>query len=184
MERFGRIDGLINNAGIIEPLSVSGSADVDRWRYNLEVNVFGPFVLLHHAAAELRKRRGRVVNVSSGAANRPIHAAGAYCAAKAALTHLTRVFAMEEPAITALSVRPGVVDTAMQEMLRREGPVHMPAADAAYYRDLHIQGRLEPPEVPGRAIAWLVLHAPGEWSGSFVDYDDPRIAGPASRSSW
>ncbi|MCG6895092.1 MAG: SDR family NAD(P)-dependent oxidoreductase [Desulfobacteraceae bacterium] len=184
LDRFGRIDGLVNNAGVIEPLSVTGVADLSRWRYNLEVNVYGPFALMRYASEALRKRHGRVVNVSSGAASRPIPAAGAYCAAKAALTHLTRVFAEEEPAVTALCVRPGVVDTAMQAVLRRQGPEHMPPEDAAFYQQLHEEGRLEPPEVPGRAIAWLVLHAPKEWSGSFLDYDDPMIAAPAAQPSW
>ena len=55
----------------------------------------------------------------------------------------------------------------------------MPQAQAAYYLELKKQGLLEPPHVPARAIAWLALHAPGSFSGRFLDYDDPDIAGPA-----
>ena len=39
-----------------------------------------------------------------------------------------------------------------------------------------MEGRLEPPFVPARAIAWLALQAPREWTGEFLEYDDPRIA--------
>jgi NAD(P)-dependent dehydrogenase (short-subunit alcohol dehydrogenase family) len=135
----------------------------------------GPFHLARFAIEHLKATRGRIVNVSSGAANVALAAAGAYCAAKAALTHLTRVLALEEPRVTSVSVRPGVVDTRMQDILRNEGPRVMPAEQAGYYVDLKHQGELEPAEIPGRAIAWLALHAPPAWSGEFLNYDDPRI---------
>ena len=41
------------------------------------------------------------------------------------------------------------------------------------------EGQLEPPLVPARAIAWLSLKAPMEWTGEFLDYDDARISGPS-----
>lgn len=41
------------------------------------------------------------------------------------------------------------------------------------------RNKLEAPEVPGRAIAWLALHDPPEFSGQFLDYNDPRISRPA-----
>ena len=179
LEGFGRLDGLVNNAGILAPLADTARADPDAWHYNMQVNVMGPFYLARAAITALRERKGRIVNVSSGAANTAIEAAGAYCASKAALNHFTRVLAAEEPRITSMAVRPGVVDTRMQEILRGEGPKVMPAEQAEYYRALKRDGQLEPPEIPGRAIAWLALHAPAELSGQFLDYDDPRIAGPA-----
>lgn len=180
LETYGRLDTLVNNAGIVEPLAMTVSADPHAWRRNIEVNLMGPFHLAQAVLPSLRKRRGRIINVSSGAGKVAIQGAGAYCAAKAAVTHLTRVLAAEEPLVTSIAVRPGVVDTGMQETLRREGPGVMPAEQAAYYRDLHNRGLLEPPEVPGRAIAWLALHAPRAYSGRFMDYDDPTIAGPAA----
>jgi len=117
--------------------------------------------------------------VSSGAANIAIEGAGAYCVAKAALTHFTRILAAEEPLVTSMAVRPGVVDTQMQAMLRLEGPNVMPPEQAAYYQNLQRHGDLEPPEIPGRAVAWLARHAPRAWSGRFLDYDDPGIVEPA-----
>ena len=75
-------------------------------------------------------------------------------------------------------VRPGVTDTAMQAELRGQADGGMPAEQVVYYRRLKSESRLEPPEVPGRAIAWLALSAPLAWSGRFISYDDPEI--PAS----
>jgi NAD(P)-dependent dehydrogenase (short-subunit alcohol dehydrogenase family) len=117
--------------------------------------------------------------VSSGAANLALETASAYCTAKAALNHFTRILAAEEPELTALAVRPGVVDTDMQAFLRSEGPRTMPHDQAAYYRQLKDRGELEPPEIPARSIAWLALYAPPEFSGMFLVYDDPRIRGAA-----
>jgi NAD(P)-dependent dehydrogenase (short-subunit alcohol dehydrogenase family) len=179
IERFGRFDAIINNAGILEPLEKISDANPDAWRYNIDVNLAGPVYMCMAAVSELRLRKGRIVNVSSGAAEHVIQAAGAYCTAKAALNHFTRVLAAEEPNVTAIAVRPGVVDTDMQVMLRKQGPRKMPKEQAAYYLDLKTEGRLEPPHVPARAIAWLATYAPDEWSGAYMNYDDPQISMPA-----
>jgi NAD(P)-dependent dehydrogenase (short-subunit alcohol dehydrogenase family) len=179
LTRFHRLDALVNNAGTVEPLATVADARPADWHYNVEVNLLGPVYMSMAAIPELRGRNGCIVNVSSGGAYHVIAAASAYCAAKAALNQFSRVLAAEEPDLTVIAVRPGVVDTRMQELLRSEGPVKMPPEQAAFYRDLKTAGRLEPPQVPARAIAWLALHAPHEWSGDFMSYDDPQIAEPA-----
>ena len=81
--------------------------------------------------------------------------------------------------MTALTVRPGVVDTGMQAVLRNEADNALPVDRIAYYQQLKERGELEPPEIPARAIAWLALFAPPDFSGDFLDYDDPRISRPA-----
>ena len=179
IKQFGRLDGLVNNAGIFEPMATVARADLTAWRHNIEVNLLGPVYMTTAAIAELRKRDGRLVNVSSGAAIRVIESGSAYCAAKAALNHFTRVLAAEEPALTAIAVRPGLVDTQMQALLRSKGPREMRPQQAAYFQNLKTTGKLEPPHVPARTIAWLGLSAPHSLSGMFLDYDDPRISTPA-----
>ncbi|MEA3231757.1 MAG: SDR family NAD(P)-dependent oxidoreductase [Thermodesulfobacteriota bacterium] len=179
VDQFGRLDVVVNNAGILGPLNYIGTTDPAAWRYNLEVNIMAPFYLTRAALGELRKRTGRIVNVSSGASNTAIEAASAYCTAKAALNHFTRVLAAEEPEITAVAIRPGVVDTRMQKILREEGRQVMPSKWTDYYRNLKAEEKLEPPEVPGRVIAWLALNAPNDLTGQFLSYDDPGIAQPA-----
>jgi NAD(P)-dependent dehydrogenase (short-subunit alcohol dehydrogenase family) len=179
LSEFGQVDALVNNAGIVEPLSSVATADSESWRYNIEVNLLGPFHMARAAISGLRRQKGRIVNVSSGAANIPIRAASAYCAAKAGLTHFTRVLAAEEPSLVCVAVRPGVVDTDMQVVIRQEGPKVMTPDQMAYYQRLKSEGKLEAPWEPARSIAWLSLYAPHEWSGRFLDYDDQEISQPA-----
>jgi len=180
VDYFGKIDGIVNDAAIVTPLSFIEEADDKAWRYSLEVNLLGPYYMAKYSLPELRRHKGRIINVSSGAANISIAAASAYCASKAALNHFTAVLAEEEPDIIAISVKPGVVNTDMQTFLRTEGPYVMPEETAAFYRNLHDQNMLEPPEIPARSIAWLSLYAPYEMSGEFRSYDDPDIMDPAS----
>lgn len=179
LARFGRIDGLINNAGILEPLASIANADPEDWAHNVAVNLNGPFFLCRAAIPHLVPNSGRIVNVSTGTAVHPIAAWSAYCAAKAGLTHFTRVLAAEEPELTAVAVRPGVVDTRMQELIRSSGPGVMSPEKTAYFAQLKSDRRLEPPAIPARSIAWMALFAPKEWSGEFIEYDDPRVMGPA-----
>jgi NAD(P)-dependent dehydrogenase (short-subunit alcohol dehydrogenase family) len=176
IQAHGRLDALVNNAGTLDPVARIAEADPDLWRHNLAVNLLGPFYLCRAAIPHLRKARGRIVNISSGAARKAIQGWSAYCVAKAALTHFTRQLANEEPDITAVALRPGVVDTAMQALIRRDGPQAMSAEKSAYFQDLKDRGALLAPDVPARAAAWLALHAPASLSGAFVDHDDPRLA--------
>ncbi len=175
---FGRLNGLVNNAGILEPLARIADSDPDRWRHNLDVNLLGPFYLCRWAIPHLRRTDGRIVNVSSGAAVKAIQGWSAYCVAKAALTHFTRQLAVEEPAITSVALRPGVVDTAMQNLIRRNGGQAMTADQSTYFQELKAKGKLLPADEPARAVAWLALSAPTALSGQFVDYDDPRLFTP------
>lgn len=179
LKRFGRIDALINNAGLLEPMVPIADVNPNAWTYNIEVNVFGAFYMTQAAIPELRKTKGRIINISSGAAEKPVEAWGAYCVSKAALTQFTRVLAVEELSITSISVRPGVVDTGMQEKIRTQGPMVMKKEKVDYFQKLKKEGKLELPHIPARSIAWLALKAPKEMSGEFVEYDTPEIAEPA-----
>lgn len=179
LSAFGRIDSIVNNAGIAGPLSPVSAVDPEQWMSNIRTNLLGPFFMARAAIAELRKTEGRIVNVSSGASTFPIPSASAYCVSKAALNQFTAVLAQEESALTVVAVRPGMVDTGMQALLRDTGPGGMPPEQAAFYRSAKNEGKLEPPLVPARSIAWLSLHAPRQWSGNFLDYDNPQIALPA-----
>lgn len=175
MARFGRLDALINNAGILEPISTIATTDLEQVEYSLAVNVMGPFMLIQVAIPHLRQTNGRVINVSSGAATRGIPGWAAYCAAKAALNQITRVLAQEEPDITAVAVRPGVVDTEMQTLIRTEGRVGMGQMEHQRFVDLHNEGKLVPPDVSAQALVALALHAPPQWSGEFLSWDDEKV---------
>lgn len=183
IDRFGRLDALVNNAAVVEPLQKIASADIEKWRYSISVNLLGPFYLVRAAVPELRKQNGRIIHIGSGAAEIPIQAASAYCVSKAALNHFSRILAKEEPEITSVTVSPGVVDTDMQTYLRKEGPRVMPAEQYSYYDKIHAEGELTAPEVPAQSIAWLALYAPHTLSGQRVRFDDSRI-NPSSQNSY
>lgn len=175
VERFDGIDSLVNNAGILEPIGPIREADPEAWNKSWAVNVLGPVMMCQAALPYLRRSKGRVINVSSGAATNAIEGWGAYCLSKAAINHLTRMLAVEEPDVISIAVRPGVVDTEMQKTIRQRGAEGMPQAEYERFVSYHEQGELLPPEVPGCTLAVLAIHARREWSGEFMPWDHPEI---------
>lgn len=172
---FGRLDAIVNNAGILGPIAPIAEGDPQAWKENWAINLLGPFMVTQVALPHLRQANGRVINVSSGAAVSVTPGWGAYCTAKAALNHFTRILAKEEPNVTAIALRPGAVDTAMQDLIRREGAEGMPEEEHARFVRYHEQGELLPPEVPGCAVAVLALFAPHAWSGSFLPWNREEV---------
>jgi NAD(P)-dependent dehydrogenase (short-subunit alcohol dehydrogenase family) len=179
--RFGRLDGLINNAAILGPVGPLADADAEGYENTWAVNVLGPLMMTREAIPHLRQSKERVLNVSSGAAVHAVEGWGAYCLSKGAVNQLTRMIAAEEPDMTAISFRPGVVDTEMQATIRRQGRDGMPSGVYARFVDYHQQGALLPPQIPGCVLAVLALHAPAEWSGSFLSWDEPEVRTWAER---
>lgn len=179
-DRWGRLDALVNNAAVIDPIGNYTQVDIQAWAQAIQVNLVSPMALARQAAPWLLESKGKIVNISTGAAVHPLSAWSAYCASKAGLHHLTRCMAVEQPRIVAVSLRPGVIDTAMQDQIRRDGPAHMPPDMMQYFNQLKETNRLEPPEVPGKAVAWLALYCPPEWNGEMVEYTDERIVKQAA----
>lgn len=120
------------------------------------------------ALPSLRTHNGTIIFISSGAAVTSYASWGAYGASKAALNHLAMTISSEEPNVTAISIRPGVIDTQMQQELRDTYASHMQEKDAAKFLSLHKEGKLLSPEKPGSVIAKLVLNGPKTLSGRFL----------------
>ena len=118
----------------------------------------------------LRSAKGRIIFTSSGASMRAYSSWGAYGASKAALNHLAMTLAVEEPDITTISLRPGVVDTDMQRDIRDIYQEHMDYKDREKFSSLYKTGQLLKPEQPGHVIAKLVLAGTKELSGQFIRY--------------
>ncbi|HSB68241.1 MAG TPA: 3-oxoacyl-ACP reductase family protein [Candidatus Methylomirabilis sp.] len=113
--RAGRLDILVNNAGIIRDALVPEMGD-EEWHAVLDTNLSGVFLCSRLAARHmLRRKWGRIINVSSVGAWRGNKGQGNYAASKAAVNALTRVMATElgPRGITVNAVAPGLVDTAM-----------------------------------------------------------------------
>jgi ketoreductase RED2 len=114
LERCGRLDVLVNNAGttkLIAHRDLEG-ASVDVWREIFEVNVFGTWQLSIAAMDALRASTGSIVNVSSVAGLRPVGSSIPYAASKAALNHMTVLLAkVVGPEVRVNAVAPGLIDT-------------------------------------------------------------------------
>ncbi|KAJ8481769.1 hypothetical protein ONZ51_g5792 [Trametes cubensis] len=175
LEKYKRIDGLILNAGVLEPLGKIASEEItlDQWKQHFDVNFFSLVTALRATLPELRKSPlgGRVVFVSSGAATGNTPSWGPYNAGKAAMNSLCRTLAQEEPNVTSVALRPGMVDTPMQGLLRAKGPSTMDAEVLKRFTSAYEKGELVKPEDAGHVIAALSLKAPPSLSGQFVSWN-------------
>ena len=114
IERFGRLDVLVNNAGttVVIPHHDLEAATAEVFRRLYDVNVIGTWQLTVAAMPHLREATGCVVNVSSLAGVRPTGSSIPYAVSKAALNHLTRLLANTVgPEVRVNAVAPGLVDT-------------------------------------------------------------------------
>ena len=165
---FGRLDILINNAGVIEPIGALAEADPAAWRRNIEINLVGPFLVTRAALPLLCETAGVIVNISSGAAHRPLDGWSAYCAGKAGLAMLTRSLALEldGSGVRVVGFRPGVVDTEMQGQVRASGINPVSRLKRA---------ELAPADEPARFVLWLCSGGANGLSGEEVDIRDPDL---------
>jgi ketoreductase RED2 len=114
LDRFDRLDVLVNNAGVTKVIDHRDleAASVEVWREIFEVNVFGTWQLCVAAMPELRKSGGSIVIVSSAAGVRPTGSSIPYAVSKAALNHLTALLAkVVGPEVRVNAVAPGLIDT-------------------------------------------------------------------------
>ena len=148
VSQFGRIDAVINNAGVIEPIATVAESDPAAWARNIEINLIGAFNVVRAILPRMiAAGGGTIVNVSSGAAARPLEGWSAYCTGKAGMMMLTRAIALEnaDNGIRVFGFRPGTTDTDMQVTIRASGmniiskiprekltPVAHPAAAIVY----------------------------------------------------
>ena len=136
-ERFGSIDLWINNAGVLDPIGPIRDVSLEDFREHIDINLSGVFVGSRTYVRHLRRlqRRGVLINVSSGAAWNPYAGWGAYCAGKAGVERLTEVVALEEAEIglRAHSIAPGVIDTAMQSLIRASSAEDFP--DVEHFKE-------------------------------------------------
>ncbi len=110
LERFARLDVLVNNASEFEPMSLDDFRVAD-WERTLRVNLTAPVVLAHAARGQLRTNRGRIVNLCDALTARPLGSHLAYIASKGALDTVTRALARDlAPEVNVVGVAPGVAD--------------------------------------------------------------------------
>ncbi len=170
--RLGGLDILVNNAGVIEPIAEVATSDPAAWAQNITINLVGAYNVVRAVLPDmLAKGGGSIVNVSSGAAYRPLEGWSAYCAGKAGLAMLTAVDRARDQGkgIRVFGFSPGTIDTDMQVKIRASGmnmisqhPARRPLAGRACGArpgpSLH-QGQRRP-DRPGRLDARRSLSPP------------------------
>jgi 3-oxoacyl-[acyl-carrier protein] reductase len=115
LEQFGRIDVLVNNAGVAAYKSLEETTDAD-WDRIIDTNLKGTFLFLRQVVPVLKKqRKGVVINISSGLGVEGMAGFSAYCASKFGVVGLTKVMADEigQKGIRIYAVLPGAVDTSL-----------------------------------------------------------------------
>ena len=147
--RFGRLDVLINNAGVIEPIARLADAGVEAFSAAIDINLKGVFHGMRAALPIMKAQgAGTIITVSSGAAVNPMEGWGGYCASKAGALMLTRVAHLEEAAhgIRVLGMSPGTVATEMQVKIKASGVNPVSQLDFA----VHI-----PADWPAKCLVWM-----------------------------
>ena len=144
LERCGRLDVLVNNAGTTKLIAHRDleEASVDVWREIFDVNVFGTWQLSVAAMDALKESHGSIVNVSSIAGLRPTGSSIPYAASKAALNHMTVLLAkVVGPEVRVNAVAPGLIDTPWTRKLGRRAGLRARRGSARPKRDARRSGR-------------------------------------------
>jgi NAD(P)-dependent dehydrogenase (short-subunit alcohol dehydrogenase family) len=174
MEEFGRIDFLINNAGISRYRSILDCTDAD-WDSHLDIMAKGTFLMMRNVAPIMISQQfGRIVNLGSYVAQRNCTTKyfGPYCAAKCAVVGITEVAAQEfAPFVMVNAVGPGDVATDMMEIeWEQEGTrrgIDAAAVKEEYRRRL-LLGDFERPADIAQAILFLCSPLASHVTGSHL----------------
>ena len=177
LERFGRLDVLVNCAGVIyRNRTVEETSEVE-WDDTFDVNVKGAFLMSKFALPALRETRGCIVNVSSYVGLVGFAGASAYAASKAAVLNLTRSMALDHAGegIRINAVCPGSVDT---DMIRAAWVQFGDVTEAQrLWASKHPLGRIARPEEVAGAITFLASTEASFITGAALPVDGGITAG-------
>lgn len=152
---------VINNAGVIEPIDVAGDLDPSLVQTNVNVNLTAPILISNLFLQKAKETEKKVViaNVTSGAAERPIHGWSIYCSTKAAVNMFTMTAGLEleknGSTSRVIAFSPGIMDTEMQATIRSSSEEAF--ADVHTFRNYKESGSLRSPDVVASALVKLVL---------------------------
>lgn len=169
LAHWGRIDVLVNNAGVIDPIASLADVDPADWGRAQDINLKGVFHGMKAVIPTLRAQGGgTVITVSSGAATRAIDGWSAYCASKAGALMLTQSLHLEEAqhGIRALGLSPGTVATDMQRRIKASG---VNAVSRLDWSD-HI-----PADWAARALVWMCGPAADGYLGGDISLRDEGV---------
>ncbi len=184
LQRYGKMDVVVNCAGIYGPIGPLVENDMEQWAQAVAVNLVGTARVLHRTLpAMIARRKGVVVNFSGGGAVAPFPRFSAYSASKAAVVRLTETLAEEvrEYGIRINAIAPGAVNTRLLDQVLAAGE----RAGAAFYAKALEQKRTggTPAECAAELAVFLATPAAAGITGRLISavWDDWR--GLASQSA-
>ncbi len=169
ISRFGALDILIGNAGVIEPIARLDAADPAAWSRAIDINLKGVFHGMRAALPVMQAQgHGTIITISSGAAHNPLEGWSGYCASKAGAAMLTSCAHLEAGAagLRIMGLSPGTVATDMQRVIKASGVG--PIAQLEW--EDHI-----PADWPARALMWMCSPDADDWLGREVSLRDEGI---------
>lgn len=175
LERTGRLDVLVNNAGLMREGTALETSPQD-WAETLQVNLTAPFLLIQRALPALIAASGSIVNIGSieGLGSNPRHPA--YCASKGGLHALTRAIAVDHgpEGVRCNAVAPGWIDTELNDAFIDS------LGDPAEFRrrigGIHPLRRTGRPEDVAELVCWLASDAAAFVTGQIWTIDGGRMA--------
>jgi 2-keto-3-deoxy-L-fuconate dehydrogenase len=169
--RFGGLDVLFNNAGIILGKPLLETTD-EEWDRLMEVNLRGAFFVMRALVPLMAGRRASIVNTSSGLGLVGEANLGAYCASKGGLVLLTKAAALElGPGIRVNALCPGVIDTQMPRRAMEALPEDAASDLLRAWEEMHVAGRLGRPEEVAAAALFLASDESSFVTGAAIPID-------------
>ena len=168
-QAFGPVEILINNAGVVEPVSHLASSDPEAWGKVIDINLKGVYYGMRAVMPGMIQRgHGTILTVSSGAAHNPIEGWSHYCASKAGAAMLTSMADKEARAagLRVMGLSPGTVATQMQKEIKASGINPISKLD---WSD-HI-----PPDWPARTLLWMCSGDADEFVGTEISLREDAI---------
>jgi len=175
LDRFGRLDVVVNNAAINWEMPIEAHTE-EIWDKHLNTILKGSFFCSRAAIPALKQSKGNVVNIASELGLRPIINNVAYCAAKGGLVNMTRALAVElAPAIRVNCVCPGSMDTElMRECAGASGDAK---AYYAYYEKFAALNRIGTPAEVAETVLFVASDRAAFMTGSILTVDGGSTAG-------
>jgi NAD(P)-dependent dehydrogenase (short-subunit alcohol dehydrogenase family) len=175
LDRFGRLDVLVNNAAINREMSIAEHTE-EVWDRHVDTILKGSFFCAQAAIPALKASRGNIVNIASELGLRPIVNNVAYCAAKGGVINLTRALALElAPDIRVNCIAPGAMDTElMRDCAEASGDA---AAYYRYYETFNPQKRIAKPEEVAESVLFVASPAAAFMTGAVIAVDGGSTAG-------
>ena len=175
IEQFGIVDILVNNAGIQGPIGLMAESDVDNWIRTVNINLIGSYLCTRAVLpAMIRRKKGKIINLSGGGSTYPRPYFTAYSASKAAVVRLTESLAEEvrDFNIQVNAIAPGAVNTRMLAQVLGAGEA---AGEKAFAEAKLIKERGgTPPELPAGLAVFLASSESNGLTGRLISavHDD------------